>query len=447
MTTPSAEQLEAAKQAVAIKDWNSARTILAPLVAENPYGVPAFFLARAELELGRPEVAAPLVTAFRAHRPRHVGSAVLAARIRLATGDLEQAESLARIALDVEPDNGVAPRLLKRIAEAAVARDLAETIAAVDAHHHKARAGNPDLALFQAAERLRGVEPGPSWVRDTAQAKIAYFHHARDIGEALRNYDPHLIDVATRFDYLSWPKRIQQYLGASVLDVGCGVGGLGIGYLVAGASSYTGVDPALELDSTRARNKRTRQWDDMGTTPRQITETIPAIQVIESAVEDHDFDTTFDTIVLQNVSEHLPNLDPVLARLTSLCHPQTEILFLHHNFYSWNGHKRQPRHPDRLDERDPEQQQVFDWRHIDAVPTLPEKHDLLVNLNRLRIDELRQTIDRHFEVKKWDEVPSDATTRARLTPGILDRVREVVPDITGRDLTVNIVFCVAGAKS
>ena len=190
MTQAKAERLEAAKQAVAVKDWNSARTILAPLVAEDPYGVPAFFLARAEFELGRPEVAAPLVTAFRAHRPRHVGSAVLAARIRLATGDLEQAESLAESRWTWSPTTGSLPDSSSASLRQRSPRTLLRPIAAIDAHHHKARAGILGPALFQAAERLRGVEPGPDWVRDTAQAKIAYFHHARDIGEALRNYDP-----------------------------------------------------------------------------------------------------------------------------------------------------------------------------------------------------------------------------------------------------------------
>ncbi len=446
MTMANTSELEAAKKAVAVKDWDTARRLLAPLVADDPYGVPTFFLARAELELGRPELAAPLVTAFRAHRPRHVGSAVLAARVHLAAGSLEQAEDLVRTVLELEPDNAVAPRLLDRIEAAAVARELAGQIAIVDAHYLEARAGAPSPDLLQAAARLREIEPGPDWVRDTAQAKIAYLHHARDLGVALRSYDPHLIDVATRFDYLSWPRRIQDHLGESVLDVGCGLGGLGIGYLVAGAVTYTGIDPAVELDSSRLRNKRARRWDDMGLTPRQVSEAVPALQVIPSTVEDHQFDRTFDTIVLHNVSEHVPDLDRILASVTTLCHPQTQVIFLHHNFYSWSGHKRQPRRPDQYDEKSAEHQQVYDWRHINAVPDLPDDHELIVNLNRLRLDELRDAIERHFTIARWDDDLSDDATCARLTPAVVERVREVVPDITERDLTVTNVFCVARPK-
>lgn len=443
MTKANADVLEAAKQAVAVKDWTTARKLLAPLVAQNPDGVPGFFLARAELELGRPQSAAPLVTAFRAHRPRHVGSAVLAARIHLANGELEDAQKMALTVLELEPDNVVAPRLLERVAAAIVVKELHAPIELIDARHHEARTGRPSADLLRAAQTLHDVEPGPDWVRDTDQAKIAYFHHARDLTDALRNYHPHLIDVAARFDFLPWPQRIRPHLGESVLDVGCGFGGLGIGYLVAGASSYTGIDPAVELDSTRARNKRTRQWDDMGITSREIAETIPAIRLVQSAVETHQFDRTFDTIVLHNVSEHLPDPDRVLARLTGLCHPGSKVVLLHHNFYSWTGHKRQPRSPAQLDERKAEHRQVYDWNHVVAVPDLPRDHEFLVNLNRLRPDELRETVERHFVVTEWEEVLSDAATCARLTPAVVDRVREVVPDMTERELSVNSVFCVA----
>jgi SAM-dependent methyltransferase len=447
MSKARAERLEAAKQAVAVKDWYTARQILAPLVAQDPYGVSGFLLARAEFELGRPEAAVPLVKAFRATRPNHVGSAMLAARLHLAAGDLAESEKLARLVLAVEPANEVAPRLLERIAAAAQAKQYAGEIATIDGRYLEVRNGDISAELLVAARTVHDVSPGPDWVSDTEQAKVAYFHHAKDVGQALISYDPELIDVSTRFDFLSWPKRIQEHLGDSVLDVGCGFGGLGMGYLVAGASSYTGVDPALELDSTRARNKRARRWDDMGVTPRQIAATLPAINLVQSEIEAVELEPAFDTIVLHNVSEHLSDLDQVLAHLTSACHSQSRLVLLHHNFYCWNGHKRQPRWPGQIDASNRKHQQIFDWRHINAVSDLPADHDLLVNLNRLRLDELRAAVERHYVVTHWEELPSDDATCARLTPEILDRVREVVPDITERDLTVNSVFCVAGPKN
>jgi hypothetical protein len=184
----------------------------------------------------------------------------------------------------------------------------------------------------------------------------------------------------------------------------------------------------------------------MGITPRQINARVPAVDVIPSAVETHRFDTTFDTIVLHNVSEHLTDPDRVLSFLTGLCHPRSQVVILHHSFYSWNGHKRRPHWPGQLDESDPEHRQVYDWRHLDDVPDLSQDHEHLVNLNRLRLDELRAIIERHFVVEQWDEILSDSATCARLTPPVLDRVRGVVPDITERELTVNSVFCVAGPQ-
>ena len=111
-----------------------------------------------------------------------------------------------------------------------------------------------------------------------------------------------------------------------------------------------------------SRNKRARRWDDMGITPRQIAATLPAIDLIQSEIEAVELDRTFDTIVLHNVSEHLTGLDRVLAHLTSACHPQSQLVLLHHNFYCWNGHKRQPRWPGQLDTSNREHQQHDDWR-------------------------------------------------------------------------------------
>lgn len=440
--------LEDAKKLIAGSNWKEARKILAPLVADDPYGVPGFFLARVELELGRPEVAAPLVAAFRAHRPRHVGACVLAARVHLATGDLDEAEKTVQTVLELEPDNQVAPRLLERIAGARGTAEAAGYLAVVDAGHLQARAGAPSRALVEAAEHLSRMAPGPEWTRETDQAKIAYFRNAVDITTALRNYDPHLIDVSTRFDYVAWPKRIQEYVrGRSVLDVGCGFGGFGMGFLIAGATSYAGLDPAMDLDSTRAKNKRVRRWDDMGVTPRQIAQALPAVRLFQSSSEDKSFDETFDTIALHNVTEHLMRLEEVLAGLVRLCKRDTDVVFHHHNYYCWNGHHLAPNQPAQLDENDPKQQLVYDWRHINAVADLPEDHYILNNLNRVRLDELRAITEKYFDIVRWDEIPSSKATLDRLTPEIVDRVREAVPDVTERELSVNAVLAVARPKA
>lgn len=447
MNESTVDGLEAAKAAMEQKDWANARRLLAPVVAEHPHGIGAFHLARAELELGRPDVAEPLVAAFRAWRPKHVGARLLSASVHVANGQLDEAESEARAALDLEPDRPAASRLLERVAAARNDSHVDRLIDVIDGAHLDARTNGPTPEMLAAARELSRLAPGPDWTRDRRQATIAYFHFAEGLDSALRNYDPHLIDISTQFDYVTWPKRIQEYIhGRSVLDVGCGFGGFGMGFLIAGTSAYAGLDPSMELDSSRARDKRLRRWTDMSVTPRQIAETLPAIRLVQSSLENTNLDETFDTIALHNVTEHLEQPEQVLSGLTRLCKPHTDVILHHDNFYSWNGHHLAPNQPGQLEEGNPKHQQFYDWRHINLVPDLPAEHSIMTNLNRIRLDELREITERYFDIVEWEEILSSESTLARLTPEIVDRVREVVPDISERELTVNTVFAVARLK-
>lgn len=443
----STDVITAATAAIEQKEWGEVRRLLAPVVVEDPHGIGAFHLARAELELGRPDVAGLLVTAFRAWRPKHVGARVLSARVHLASGQLDDAESEVSLAGELDPEHPAVPRLLSRIDAARVDADLDRIIEVVDRGYLQARTDGPTDEMLDAAERLGHEAPGTRWARDRRQATIAYFHFASDVRSALLNYDPHLIDISAKFDYVTWPKRIQaQVRGRSVLDVGCGFGGFGMGFLIAGATSYLGLDPAMELDSSQAKNKRIRRWADMGVTPREIAAALPAIRLVQSSSEDTSLDETFDTIALHNVTEHLMHLDEVLRGLTRLCKPHTDVVLHHHNFYCWNGHHRAPNQPEQLDEGNPKHGELYDWRHINLLPGLADDHYFNTHLNRVRLHELREITEQYFDIVRWDEIPSSESTLARLTPGIRDRVREVVPDISERELTVNTVFAVARPK-
>jgi SAM-dependent methyltransferase len=448
MSQTTQEAMEAAKRAVAEKDWVEARRHLAPVVADTPRGIGTFLLARAELELGRPEVAAPLVAAFIAWRPQHAGARLLAARTHLAAGALDRAERELGAARDLDPDRPAIAHVAERIRAARAASQIDQLISVVDSLHVSARVGGPSQELLDAARALQRVEPGPDWVSDRRQATIAYFHHAGDVEAALRNYDPHLIDISCRFGYATWPRRIQQYVrGRSVLDIGCGFGGFGMGFLIAGAAAYTGLDPAMDLDSSRAKDKRTRKWADMGVTPRQIASALPAVRLLQSSSEDQSLDETFDTIALHNVTEHLLRLQEVVRGLPRLCRRGSVVVFHHHNFYCWNGHHLQPNRPSQLDLANPAHREVYDWRHITMVPDLPADHYVMTSLNRVRLDELRAVVEQHFDIVRWEEIPSSPDTLDRLTPEVLDRVRRVVPDISERELRTNAVLGVARPKA
>jgi SAM-dependent methyltransferase len=447
--------LEAAREALGRGDHDEARRLLAPLVEESPAGPAAVFLARVELAAERPDVALTTLDAFLDARPQHGNAVLVRARAKLATGDLRGARLDAETAATLMPDPAAAGRLLVKIDRARAGerdKDVMEVarplLAVVDAGYLEARRSGPTDELRKAAQQLSELELGGDWTADPAAAKVAYFSNASDADAALRNYDAHLIEVSAEFGYITWPRRIQEYVrGRSVLDVGCGFGGFGMGFLVAGATSYLGLDPEMDLETSDAKNKRIRTWSDMGITPREIAETLPAIRLVRGKSEDLSLGEQFDTISLHNVTEHLQELDRVFAGLVPLCTPDTTLVFHHHNFYCWNGHHEDPVQPGQYDESRWIHRQIADWRHIDIVPSLPPYHRYLSDLNRIRLDELKAITEKYFEIRHWEEIPSSQATLDRLTPEILDRVRQTVPDLTERDLSINVVLAIATPKA
>ncbi|WP_183097643.1 methyltransferase [Nocardioides pelophilus] len=447
-------QLEAGRAAVKRGDLDEARLLLGPLVAESPAGPASIVLARLELDAERPEVAVPILDGFLAVRSDHGLASLMRARAHLATGDLAGARDDATRAGELLEDRSSAERVLAKVEAAEDARRVAALveraaplIGVIDAGHVEARSTGPSQEMRDAARELAGLPLEGDWTTDPNLSKIAFFVHAADPEEALRSYDAHLVEVSAEFGYITWPRRIQEHVrGRRVIDVGCGFGGFGVGFLVAGASSYVGLDPAMNMDSSAARNKRLRQRADMGITPRQIADDLPAIHLVRGKSEDLAFDEQFDTISLHNVTEHLAEPDLVFAGLVPLCHADTAVVFHHHNYYCWNGHHDPPVQPAQLDLSSPAHTAVYDWRHIDLLPDLPPGHRYLTGLNRIRLDELRAITERYFDIERWDEIPSSAATLDRFTPEILDRVRRTIPDLTERDLVVHAVLAVARPK-
>lgn len=95
----------------------------------------------------------------------------------------------------------------------------------------------------------------------------------------------------------------------SVLQVGCGRGDL---LAAVRPANGKGVDFAHEmLGIARARH--------------------PALQFIESSIEEATFDETFDYIILSDVVNDLWDIRAVLERCQKWCHPRTRVIL---NFYS-----------------------------------------------------------------------------------------------------------------
>ena len=277
---------------------------------------------------------------------------------------------------------------------------------------------------------------------DPVAAQAAYKQFNAGTVDLDDNYDRKLIQRSVDFGYVSWARKIQPYVqGRSILDVGCGTGLHGIGYVIAGAKSYTGLDPKIKLDKDWAKNSRSGHYEHFGATPREIMERMPRIRFIPGTFENIAPNQMFDLIVLHNVTEHLLEIESVFEGIHERLHPSGRLLYHHHNFYCWNGHHLPPRTVDKIDESDPAQRELMDWNHLTFNP--PENHYISYGLNKIRPDDLKSLTERLFEIEVWDEImPTKNEGLGRLTPEILARHAQY----TERELNVKNVLCVARHK-
>jgi SAM-dependent methyltransferase len=325
-------------------------------------------------------------------------------------------------------------RGLKRLARSVLSTRFAHRLA-----HHllelalRTRTWVP-VSAAELVERQIDTDPQDAMLRfRISQRKLKRQPDAR--AEAL-------IARAVELSYLGWPKRIRAHVrGHDVLDVGCGTGVHGIGYLVVGARSYLGVDPRIDLDRDRVKDLRTSTWTSLGWTGRDIAEILPELRLLKGGVEDLPGDARFDLVVLHNATEHLLDLDGVLATIAKHLRPDGTLLFNHHNFYCWNGHHLPPKTVAAIDTADPEQRKYLDWGHLDFAP--PEGHYFHRGLNRIRLCELMDLTECHFDIIEWtmkESKPEQGAGRLR------DEVRARHPELSDEDFLTQTVFCRAVPK-
>lgn len=439
----------AGKAAVKSGDIDTARKMLNPIIQSQAHHPSAFFLAQAEYKHGNNETAKQHCAAYIEKHQQHLGARILAGRIALKQGDINDAASHLNKARTLSAEDSAVQQLTDEIEAQKRNQGTQKLIDIVDGYSQSNADGKIPEEVLAAAEALGKIEPLNSWNRDITQAKVANFHFASSVESALDNYIPSLLEISVEFDYLTWPKRIQQYIkGKSVIDVGCGFGGYGTGFLAAGATSYLGLDPVMNLDSTKAKNKRIREWADMGITPNAIQEECPDIRLFQGTSEELRFDEKFDVISLHNVTEHLIQLDLVFEGMVQLCHKDTKIVFMHHNYYCWNGHHKSPNQPGQIVNGvgKGEQMLLMDWRHIPFADSAPDDHYVKTHLNRVTLDEIKDITSKYFEIEEWNEIPSNKPTLERLSDDIVDNIRLTHPHLTKRDLETNVVFAICGAK-
>ncbi|MDT9190221.1 MAG: methyltransferase domain-containing protein [Limnospira sp. PMC 894.15] len=334
-------------------------------------------------------------------------------------GNLEQAVSYITEGLKVYPDNSKLLHLNANPKEKVIIEDV-----------------------------IKKANKKPSSI-DTNMISSLYWHFNKDLKDAKDNFHPQAMLKAARWGYFKWPMRIRDYVtGKRVMDVGCGSGTDSIGFVTFGAVQYVGVDPTMKLDDKKTKNKNAARLkggftpkEEFNWTPREIANLFPRIYFVRGTFEslsDQDKFLKFDLITMHTVTEHLINIEEVFKGCAELLSDDGILIYLHHNFYCWNGHHLAPKRVVDIDESDPEQKKYMDWAHLTFNP--PKGHYFLRGLNKIRLDDLKLLTEKYFNIIDWSELHNDY---GRLTPEILKRN----PQYTERELTTGKVYCIAGKKT
>jgi SAM-dependent methyltransferase len=273
---------------------------------------------------------------------------------------------------------------------------------------------------------------------------------AKDFGAAvahLRSIAPNqlagvpddLIARTVDFGYVMWPFTIRELIvDKDVLDVGCGSGVHGLSFIMAGARSYTGLDPLIDLASSKVKHKSLRYWTDFGYTAGQIADLVPGVELIRGVFEDVAPDRMFDVAAMHNATEHFHNLEQIFSGVAARLRPGGKVVFQHHNYFAWNGHHMQPKLISNIQPGNPKHERYMDWAHLRFIDE-PDP-DIDGKVNKVRIGELRAIIERYFEIREWRLIPSKAWQGAgRLT----DEIAARWPAYSREELTTQSVFCVA----
>ncbi len=255
-------------------------------------------------------------------------------------------------------------------------------------------------------------------------------------------FSPEILTQAFQFGYMSWASKVRDLVrGKDVLDVGCGPGLHGLGYLTAGAKSYTGMDPIIKPDADRVKNLSAVKKMPFGWTPNDLMDRIDPWKVCPTPIGDYDPSKQFDIAVLHNVTEHLHGIEEIFADIALRLREGGVLLYNHHNFYTWNGHHLPPKTLSAIDMSDPGQLEMMDWGHVEYEPD--PAHYIARGLNRLRLDELVEITRQHFDIEIADEIASRPQTGSeRLT----DKIRRRYPYLEDRDFLTQNLYCVAKVR-
>lgn len=255
-------------------------------------------------------------------------------------------------------------------------------------------------------------------------------------------FQPTILYRAAEFGYMAMPQRIREHLaGRDVLDIGCGSGLHGLGYLSLGAKSVLGIDPAIRTDKDRVKNLVTKKREGFGWTPDEISGFIAPWQVLPVAFEEFDTEQCFDLAVLHDCLAHVDDVEAFVHLVAQHLRPGGRMVFRHKNFYCWNGHSQAPKTVESIDPSNPQHMELVDWNHL--TWNAPADHYVERSLNRVRLDDLMAAVSAHFEIERLEENRSSPSTGfGRLT----DEIRQRHPNLEERDFLVQNLVCTARVK-
>lgn len=268
---------------------------------------------------------------------------------------------------------------------------------------------------------------------------LAYLYYNLDVDININDDIIYCLEKALKFGYYKWPVKIMSHIkGKKVCDVGCGAGVHSIGMISMGATTYLGLDPKVTLDSDVMKTKtKDKKVLNFGKTLKAISNIFYNIEYLPGTFEDVEINKKFDVISMHTVTEHLMNLEEVIAGCVNMLDTGGKIILLHDNFFGWNGHHMPPKTLSSFDASNSEHLELVDWNHISYEP--PKGHFIHECLNKIKLDELREIIWKYFDVVLWHEQLSGDDILNRLSDSILQRNQS----LSRRDLSVNWVYCIA----
>jgi SAM-dependent methyltransferase len=248
--------------------------------------------------------------------------------------------------------------------------------------------------------------------------------------------------------------RRDLWKGRRILDVGMGGGPHSVAFMAGGCSTYVGVDPMVGTDHVRDfRNIKDPSIPAYHAFPfsmRDIMDIMPDVHLYPGFLEDNVDKIRahkIDIAILDAVTEHLADPHAVFRGIWELLIPGGLVWFSHCNYYSWTGHHANPRSVAGWDRSNPAQNAVVDWQHLDPANV----HYQNANFNRVRHQDLRDLIDKYFEIVEWRV---SVAALERLTPEIrakykkytLEELLGQVVYVTGRRRDVPLPTDLSGRK-